>query len=715
MKKIFTFLVAFLTTVSGAVWGQYKATLDLSNPQDGDGVEWRKDWLGRELRVFQIQEEGTYLVKGLPNGVESDIRVDIDLGAEMLERSRNVTIVLDNVNIHTSGNSPIWVYNPDPTNLGGEDREVNLQIQLIGENNLSCGDGAAISLNGNSNLTIIDVDQALDGILNVSGTVGIGNPEGIPGDIQINGGTVVAQGSPAIGGNDDNGTRFALNGNAFVVVDGVENVTPVLTKGIYCNKANSNTIATVYGDVLLNSTYPDDEDYKLTIDPAATLTLGEGYSLPKDRMANIEADEARFRAYELNFMPNYQPGDVPTGSNTSTLSNYYRGKNTTVSNLPALTCSSCTHNFLGWMNMETNDVSDNTCTTLNTDPSELKRINIRGVWTQKVKTINANVEKGTVEDGVILLSPSNPNITLEPQAGESWPGEVVLNDWTLSGKIGADDVTLPGQSKDVVCDVKINGETKTTLTVKFYISSKATTIEKASVKSDLDNTIFANASLVSTVLDIKTTDGSTVEFKRHYTIKSCTFTPAGSSSPESVTDIFDAGTYSDIVIEPVPGMAVMPGGEVKVTGTVTVKPYPVSVVPTKGQLKEEGEVTPTITFALEPATPFGQELVTKGALALESTPSVGNVKITKGDLALDDSNGSFKASNYELSLQEETFLIRDKIEDTDVTVQVENGASWEYDGRVYSEGFITSIFPSPGISISTEPSAIKIFPSSSTG
>ena len=41
--RIFTFLVAFLATMSGAVWGQdYKATIDLSNPDNstGDGYQY---------------------------------------------------------------------------------------------------------------------------------------------------------------------------------------------------------------------------------------------------------------------------------------------------------------------------------------------------------------------------------------------------------------------------------------------------------------------------------------------------------------------------------------------------------------------------------------------------------------------------------------------------------------------------------------------------
>lgn len=683
MKKIFTFLVAFLTTVSGAVWGQYKATLDLSNPRAGSGVDYPIWSIWGNLPCFKITENGTYLVTG------SSDEVYIEVGADAIgNRVTDVTLVLDNVTMTSSGyngRGAIWVY--DPGNSGIYD-EPEVKIQLKGTNRItnSDGDGAAINVNRNAGLIIEDADN-LDGILYVSGGVGIGNPDGRIGDIQINGGTVVATGAPGIGGTDlDNITKFTLDGNAFVVASGL-NINPNLKNGIFCNSNNGNTTATVYGNVVLNSTYPDNEDYKLTIDNAATLTLGEGYSLPKDRMADIENDKARFKAYELNFIPNYQPKDVPTGSGTSQLSNYYRGKNTSVSGLTTLTCSSGTHNFLGWMNMETNDVSDNTCSTLSTDPTELKRVDIQGVWTQKEKSITISTQKG-FEGTTLLLDPENPNITLEPQAGQSWPGKIELNDWTLSGSVSDDDVTAPGQSKDVVCDVKINGTTKTTMTVKFYISTDATQITAASVKSNTEDATYVAESLTDAVLDITTANGNPVEFGEHYTIKSCTFVPTGGSSSETVTDIVNAGTYSNIIIEPVDGMAAIAGGELAVSGTVTVKPCTIEVIPTKGQSMIEGE-TAEIAFSLDQETPFGQEIAITGSLTLESTPTVGDVKILIGDLKLDDSNGKFKASNYSLQLQDETFLIRDKIEDADVTIEAGvKGDTWEYDGGTYSEGIV---------------------------
>ena len=238
--RIFTFLVAFLATMSGAVWGQdYKATIDLSNPDNstGDGYQYPVPTIlvWETLPCFKITENGIYHIVG-----SSDVNY-IEIGEDLVgRRVTDVTLVLDNVTMTSSGynsRGPIWIY--DPGNSGIYD-EPTVKIQLKGENHITdpSGNGAAINVNDNADLIIEDADN-LDGILYATGKVGIGNPNGGIGDIQINGGTVVASGYPGIGGTSS-GTTFTLNGNAFVISNGLTNVTP---KFIHKNSLNDNVCA----------------------------------------------------------------------------------------------------------------------------------------------------------------------------------------------------------------------------------------------------------------------------------------------------------------------------------------------------------------------------------------------------------------------------------------------------------------------------------------
>ena len=330
MKKIFTFLVAFLATVSGAVWGQdgsaqnpYVIDLNTSTPGDiGEG-----DYLGDPAPVtfqdnaFRITKNGYYKIVG----TTLTYRIDVGSRSSVAVRQHptDVTIILEDASITVADNPAIWIYDP-----GKNGDEPTVKIQLVGENRLTTNSGswAAISVNANANLDIIAEST---GSLYVTGAVGIGNADepdsglfgdeqqGAVGNIAIYGGTVVAIGNgqyPGIGGRAYDETDVTINGNTFVVTNNGEgNAIQNFEKGIFYDTSEGDNTASVYGAVVLNSEYPSSEgilenELKFDITDRATLTLGSGISFPTTRLANAN-DESKLKAYKVTYDLNKSVGE----------------------------------------------------------------------------------------------------------------------------------------------------------------------------------------------------------------------------------------------------------------------------------------------------------------------------------------------------------------------------------------------------------------------
>ena len=383
MKKIFTFLVAFLTTLSGAVWGQTYPTagsgsgtqedpyiLDLNDPKDIGDVNWQNvgsivDWHGdsgltdyADIRynAFQIKEDGYYkVINSAGSDAISTYRIDIDNGndwnaGEVRPVELNVTLILDNVNIEVTNpkdrKAPIWI--EDNGSTGGEASEHKVTIQLVGKNSLTFKqdemDGAAIATNENCDLTITG-----NGYLRAEGQVGIGMVEGISGDITINGGTVVAVGhnGPGFGGSDDNGTNLIINGNTLVISAGSQDIGEMrenLVKGIYYDSTSDYNSAMVHGDVTLDSQFPSSEelqnilgsDLKIDFASDGQLTLGEGVYFRADKLVNPTTNEAKLKAYKVTYDLNKSVGENEPIQITdeSPYASIYAGANVSLAALP---------------------------------------------------------------------------------------------------------------------------------------------------------------------------------------------------------------------------------------------------------------------------------------------------------------------------------------------------------------------------------------------
>ena len=706
-KRIFTFLVAFLATLSGAVWGQeYKATIDLSNPDNSTGEGYTYPvYVAFQGNVpcFRITENGIYHV----TGSSDEVYIEIGQNDIVWNYVTDVTLVLDNVTMTSSGynnRGPIWVYNR------GEGTEPVVKIQLKGENHItnSSGSGAGININNNVDLIIEDADN-LDGILYVEGNVGIGNPDGGTGDIQINGGTVVASGYPGIGGTDlDNITKFTLNGNAFVVANGLK-VTPNLTKGIFCDNSNGNTIATVYGDVVLNSTYPDDENYQLKIDQNATLTLGEGYTLPKDRMANITEDKDRFKAFEVEWLANAIAGDNPT----ATLPNLYYGTNINVTEGVSYKCDNNLHLSIGWLR----DNTTNVVTSVFTDgsaSSSLKSIRVGCAWIDADRTINGTTKKPLADATLRVYPTTITNVSFKDDDASLPTGISLGQDGkTLSGTAsseGTTEVFLPvyidnntAVGENVGTTVTFNIQEETDYVIDTKNSNNKVSGSAVYSGAAIDHSTFEDQFITLYFTQDKGKGAEATNI--YFDIVSCTYSPFiddnGTLGTEQtgVTEIKNAGVYKNFIIKATDDqdVSLSEGTEYTITsGQFTINKATVTVTPTGTLSANESDTETLPTIQYETTSTVDSKIETPafdGALALEAIDGSsitdltkpGTYKIVQGTLKLKE-NKQFNPSNYTLKVAEgSTFVIKDDISDnTNVTVTVNGADDLTYKGTAYT-------------------------------
>ena len=123
MKKIFTFLVAFLATMSGAVWGQTGSgteedpwIINLNSPQEisdnGGSLGAKRDIVTLESgNAIEIHLDGYYKVTGTTSTYHINIGHET-LGVYYGPRGEDerVYLIFDGVNINTE--SPLWFGEP---------------------------------------------------------------------------------------------------------------------------------------------------------------------------------------------------------------------------------------------------------------------------------------------------------------------------------------------------------------------------------------------------------------------------------------------------------------------------------------------------------------------------------------------------------------------------------------------------------------------------
>lgn len=259
MKKIFTFLVAFLTTVSGAVWGQEPDYTPLTNGSHLD-----------------ITDNDTHHYT--TNGTETSFYFVID-------GDYSPTIYLKDVNI-TTGGAAFEILD-----------RAEVTIILEGVNTItSNGDDAAVKVTVTSELTI---HSSSTGILTInvpnSNDYAIGDNSALGcGTINIDGGTIKTNGT--IGNGLWHGVR--LNNSAILIsqnVTGTGSNNDLAHGGVYFGKGNTTgKIVDEAKSFTLKSPIP--EGYTINMDNKP-FTVGEGGSIDVDKVINASV----INAYKVSY------------------------------------------------------------------------------------------------------------------------------------------------------------------------------------------------------------------------------------------------------------------------------------------------------------------------------------------------------------------------------------------------------------------------------
>lgn len=659
MRKLFTFLVAFLATVSGTVWGQKTHDMSTGN--------------------LEINDNGTYVV----TGTTTEHRIVVNGGSP--------TITLDNVNITLSTSWDPEQKHDRPFGIYGG----SVKVILKGENHLESKRGNAALYPPRAGIyvgdgTTLTIAAESTGSLYAKGSAGIGNlqPRNNPGTINIQGGTVIAEGSEAAFGGNNSNKSISIDGNTFVVAKGATTgIKADRTKGIMYNttdKVNYPNGPKVYGDVVLSSpAWLDDEHNfgydKLDFEPNATLTLGSGVMIPKEK---ITGNEDKIRAYQMNYDANY------FGGATEQQSINYFGPNCTVTGIKDLECKEVPvqHQFLGWMSEDGTIHTNQAYTT--PDPvgggnlTKLETLTLKGAWINTNRTIS--ITPSGFSETELFLSLANAKVKFEVQNGSSLPDGMGLEGRKFTGTY---NITSDHTTK---FDVKINDaeEVYKNLTVTFDYAIKIT-IKSASVV----NKSYTSEAITDAINVVAVDENETpipVALGTHYTIVSYAYQPedsnAGNRNPNNTT-IQEAGTYTNIRIATKGNDVAFVGGyEGIVSGDLKITPYPISVVPTTKSAVEG--TTINITYELQPnPTPAGKTPKTNdGKLKLETEIPGQENNITIGNLALvDDESNKFYKNNYTLDVSKlGTFFIKEDIGKDKGEYKIELSKSrWTYDGEEY--------------------------------
>ena len=614
-RKVFTLLMAFLTTVGNAVWGQTEETLTITSGSPTVTVT------GSNVTITQ-------------EGTEQIANAKISFGGSDITEYH---VTINGLNLKDNGELGSG---ENPGRVMDIPNNVTVNLTVIGENSFYSEKAAAIFLPNNSTLVIT---KESTGSLTVDGFRGIGNGEGSGGNtslggcgtININGGTLVAKGhaegdneGSAIGGSieDMKSGKLTISENTFVSLDNIdieqlEEFEP--EQCIIHMPSNAENEATVFGNVTLPSYIP--QNYSLVLNnDEASLTLGPNVFITKDRLVKKETGgidwAGKLNAYQLKL----ETGDmmdaeaeeehtvtIPSTfkvSNVSgeSLGDTYFGAESTIT-VEEATCSK-RHQFLGWYLEENDKITkvilpttvDGSCTfTAPSDtPEGIEDATYSPIWTmaeegyeifaladgntewtkdgQGAPTITVVPEEVADKFSFTLSGISKENYGVEmkgnqivgkPTLKDTDNGLAILHDVAVSIKTKSEDDTEGVEIAKVKIDPFIFSKDPA-LQIYGVELTDIPHIYNGQAHNDLDNSTYEGRHLLN--ISAKTGSGDdAVEFTEafeevHYRIKSYTYkTPGAGEDEEGTTKevtgdkeslrIIKAGTYSNIVLESLTG------------------------------------------------------------------------------------------------------------------------------------------------------------------
>lgn len=685
MRKLFTFLVAFLATLSGAVWGQGSADSPIELEKGSPTLEItdsRETWY-ITTKPGETNTKGILIDGGSPTIHLIDVNMSAKGSSIVLKGGTSTKIVLEGVNQITSEGSDAAIKVPRDCQLNIDANSTG--IIYINTNNVAIGNYSGGSLYPGHTWACGSV-YISGGTIYTTGYIGHFETHGIR--LQ-NSGILIAQSVTGLFHNnlEQGGVKFIGGTKAGEIVDAANEFT-------------------------LNSPVPDGYSINMKNKP---FTAGKGAVINKNMILNA----SQINAYQISYDPNYQEGDA--GGSTQQSINYF-GPSTMVRNISDLECKGNpqTHQFLGWVDSDGTIHTNQTYTTSSGKPSGVQTLNLTGGWIDWNRVIT--VTSAGLQTTNLLLTPNNAKASFGVNASSSLPQDIQFNQEKRELS-GAWNET---KDEETIFDVKINDGTDAYKTVKVTFDYAAViTITGAKVK---DNVTYVGAPLKDAIEVTAVDDENNpvpVTLGVHYTISDYTYNQriSGTSvanpsdDPEIGKVIQQAGTYSGIKIAAKPGKDVTLGDYVgTVEGILTVKPYSIDINVPTNQTALEGEAI-DINYSL-PETVHGKTPKTNsGKLALKDNatgPGIHNIVI--GTLVLeDDVQSGFYVNNYELNEGNlGTFLIKENIgkEGNGYAITVSD-AEVEYNGENHASNITLTKNGAPvetskyNISFSTETGSVS--------
>lgn len=280
-RKLFTFLVAFLATLSGAVWGQDGTFVLSTGTSSGKGVTLKDG-------IIKIDGKGKYLIKG-----------DGDTYNYRIETNGSPTITLENVRLETSKDFLMEI-----NIIGGG----TVNLELVGENVFKA---KQIGIR-NTVATNLNILGSSTGFLTISAPMCIGNDTGVCGDVNFNGGTVYLNATDVAIGGTPGANVVTVNENAVLVTTKkFSNIGFEIKNGIvYDDSRKSNPgVGIMKGDVTLKSPLPSDRVGDKAVDlQGKTLTLGSGISA---ELNQIKETTGTLNAYKVEYKSEFMTEKYP--------------------------------------------------------------------------------------------------------------------------------------------------------------------------------------------------------------------------------------------------------------------------------------------------------------------------------------------------------------------------------------------------------------------
>ena len=613
-RKLFTFLMAFLATLSGAVWGQ-QAYTDI-------GTSLYEIEAGTKDVTYYLTTNGALNTEG--------IKVNSNLFNQT-----EVTIHLKNANFSVGGSAIVL------------ENYAKVTIVVEGENTItSNGSDAAIKVNGGvTENAELYIDQTSTGILTInvpnSDDYAIGENNHVDGcgSIYINGGTIKTNGK--IGYAMHHGVR--LNNSAILIAEDVTGTNAggnvdLAHSGIYFEGGATTGYAVESTESFtLKSPIPDGYTIDMQNKP---FILEEGGIIPVDQLQNANPIQAYKVTYGLTSAPDQ---DGVTVSPTS-IATQYVGPNTdlstvTVSNTEGGTAA---YKFLGWQ-------KDNSivAATPEEEVTSLTEYGVNGVFLLTKYSVNipTGEKLGTDIELVRPNSASGITITDSESALAELGMKIEGTKLTAGDNPIASDKTV--QAYNVTLQASYGNNQTESITITVNVTQGKTDLTGATVTLENSTVVYSGQAIENVnVKSVTTTDGKPVT---DYEVK---FKKTEDDENYMTENPKDQGTYYVYAVAKENSTSYI-GTSNPATLTITAKPITnvtVSSDPIEWTIDTEGPNFSSVTFASTDIYDVDKESITikKGENSDPKGPwtIAGSYDITFSNLTLEENEkGNYSLEN----------------------------------------------------------------------